>query len=107
MEEKLANPFDALNERLRRIENLLSDLLAENQNAGNQKRIAGNAKTVDLAVAITGLKKKTIYNLVYKRLIPHSKRGKRLYFDETELNEWISQGKRKTLEELEIKKRRL
>ena len=65
MEEKLANPFDALNERLRRIENLLSDLLAENQNAGNQKRISGNAKTVDLAVAITGLKKKTIYNLVY------------------------------------------
>jgi predicted DNA-binding transcriptional regulator AlpA len=100
MEEKLANPFEVLNERLRRIENLLSNILAENQANSLQKKIPNSAKTVDLAVAITGLKKKTIYNLAYKRLIPHSKRGKRLYFDEAELTEWIRKGKRKTLEEL-------
>jgi hypothetical protein len=88
MEEKLANPFELLNERLRRIENLLSDILLENQNYNHRERVSRNAKT----------------NLAYKRLIPHSKRGKRLYFDETELNEWISKGKRKTLEELGIKK---
>ncbi|MCE7863301.1 MAG: DNA-binding protein [Bacteroidetes bacterium CHB5] len=49
---------------------------------------------------ITGLKKKTIYNLVNKRLIPHAKRGKRLYFDEQELMQWIQEGKRHTHREL-------
>jgi hypothetical protein len=39
------------------------------------QRTTLKTKTIDLAVAMTGLKKKTIYNLVYKRLIPHSKRG--------------------------------
>jgi predicted DNA-binding transcriptional regulator AlpA len=103
MEDKLPNPFDILNERLTRIENLLSNILVENQNDSAGQRTTIKTKTIDLAVAITGLKKKTIYNLVYKRLIPHSKRGKRLYFDEGELTAWISKGKRKTLEELGLK----
>jgi predicted DNA-binding transcriptional regulator AlpA len=101
--DKLPNPFDTLNERLSRIENLLASIINE-----NQKRLPNQAdefknKSIDLAMAITGLKKKTIYNLVYQRLIPHSKRGKRLYFDERELTDWISKGKRKTLEELGLK----
>ena len=71
----------------------------ENQRNSSQSP-THKSKTIELAVALTGLTKKTIYNLVYKRMIPHSKRGKRLYFDEEELTEWIKQGKRKTLEEL-------
>ena len=56
-----------------------------------------------LAMKITQLKKWTIYNLVNKRIIPHSKKGKRLYFDEKELREWIKSGKSMTLEEVDIK----
>ena len=36
-------------------------------------------------------------------MIPHSKKGKRLYFDEQELREWIKSGKRMTLEEVDNK----
>ena len=93
------NPFDILNTRLKRIENLLTNILDENQRKSSQSPTY-KSKTIELAVALTGLKKKTIYNLVYKRMIPHSKRGKRLYFDEEELTQWIKKGKRKTLEEL-------
>ena len=99
MEDKILNPFDILNTRLKRIENLLTDFLNENQRNSIQSPTY-KSKTIELAVALTGLKKKTIYNLVYKRMIPHSKRGKRLYFDEEELTQWIKTGKRKTLEEL-------
>ncbi len=102
MEEKISNPFDLLNTRLKRIENLLTNILDENQRHSSQS-LTSKSKTIELAVALTGLKKKTIYNLVYKRMIPHSKRGKRLYFDEEELTQWIKKGKRKTLEELGLK----
>lgn len=36
----------------------------------------------------------TIYNLVCQRKIPNSKVGKRLFFNRSELMEWIKSGKR-------------
>jgi excisionase family DNA binding protein len=50
---------------------------------------------------IIGKAKPTIYTLVRKRLIPCYKNGKKLYFCEDELLEWISKGKKKTLLEIE------
>jgi predicted DNA-binding transcriptional regulator AlpA len=42
----------------------------------------------------------TVYSLVAKRSIPHLKVGRRLYFLEADLIEWIKQGRRKTQTEL-------
>lgn len=55
---------------------------------------------VDLAVAVTGKKPSTIYTLCSKRLIPHSKRGKQLYFSKRALLNWIQEGRRKTKAEI-------
>lgn len=55
---------------------------------------------IELAIEITGLAKPTIYGLVSKRKIPHSKQGKRLYFSRRELLEWLAAGKRKTNAEI-------
>ncbi len=55
---------------------------------------------IDLAVEITGKAKPTIYGLVHSRKIPHSKRGKQLYFSRKELLDWIQSGKRKTASEI-------
>lgn len=55
---------------------------------------------IDLAVKITNLAKPTIYGLASDRLIPHSKRGKRLYFSRNELLKWLADGKRKTQDEI-------
>ena len=55
---------------------------------------------IELAIQITGLAKPTIYSLVCDRKIPHSKRGKRLYFSRQELVQWLKAGKRKTQDEL-------
>jgi excisionase family DNA binding protein len=62
---------------------------------------------IDLAVKITGKAKPTIYNLVSNRRIPHSKRGKQLYFSRRELLEWISSGKRKTVSEIQLDAQKL
>lgn len=55
---------------------------------------------IELAIQMTGLAKPTIYSLVSERKIPHSKRGKRLYFSRHELLTWITAGKRKTRSEI-------
>jgi predicted DNA-binding transcriptional regulator AlpA len=55
---------------------------------------------VELAMKITGKAKPTIYSLCSERKIPHSKRGKQLYFSKRELLEWIHSGKRKTATEI-------
>ncbi|AZA75142.1 helix-turn-helix domain-containing protein [Chryseobacterium indoltheticum] len=49
---------------------------------------------------LIGKAKSTIYSLVQKRIIPCYKNGKKLYFFEDELLDWISNGKRKTMKEL-------
>ena len=55
---------------------------------------------VELAMKITGKARPTIYSLCSERKIPHSKRGKQLYFSKRELLDWISSGKRKTAAEI-------
>ena len=42
----------------------------------------------------------SIYRLVNQREIPHEKKGKRLYFLKSSIDQWLSQGKRKTIDEL-------
>jgi len=53
-------------------------------------------KGAEYASRITGKAIPTIYDLVHKRLIPHSKRGKDLYFSRSDLEKWIRSGKRIT-----------
>ncbi|MBP4139686.1 helix-turn-helix domain-containing protein [Flavobacterium geliluteum] len=50
---------------------------------------------------LIGKAKPTIYALVGQRKIPCYKYGKKLYFFEEELLEWISKGKKKTIQEIE------
>lgn len=64
----------------------------------NEKRIPIGIEDVS---RIIGKAKPTIYTLVRHRKIPCYKNGKKLYFFEDELLEWISKGKKKTLQEIE------
>ena len=56
---------------------------------------------VEEACRIIGKAKPTVYALVRKRLLHCYKNGKKLYFFEEELLEWITSGKKKTLQEIE------
>ncbi|KAA6331544.1 hypothetical protein EZS27_019861 [termite gut metagenome] len=56
--------------------------------------------SIDDACLIIGKAKPTVYALVRNRLLPCYKNGKKLYFFEDELLEWIAKGKKKTLLEI-------
>ncbi len=71
-------------------------IIAEIEETAREDEIGG----IELAIELTGLAKPTIYGLVSERRIPHSKRGKKLYFSRFELLEWLTNGKRKTQDEI-------
>lgn len=56
---------------------------------------------IEEAGRLIGKAKPTIYALVRQRKIPCYKYGKKLYFFEEELLEWIFKGKKKTIQEIE------
>jgi excisionase family DNA binding protein len=57
--------------------------------------------TITEAAGMLSLAKPTIYGLVCQSKIPCMKRGKKLYFSRKELTEWIKQGKKKTIAEMQ------
>lgn len=95
----MTNPFEEMLSRLESIESRLaevSDLVRHQSQPQAPTEIGG----IDLAVEITGLAKQTIYGHVSRREIPFAKRGKRLYFQRTELLKWISDARKPTADEI-------
>jgi excisionase family DNA binding protein len=78
------------------IRNELRNYFEQQEEKEREDEIGG----IELALELTGLAKPTIYSLVSTRKIPHSKRGKKLYFSRKELKEWLKEGKRKTRDEI-------
>jgi len=52
------------------------------------------------AAKYLNLANQTIYGLTSKNEIPFLKRGKKLYFKKSELENWINEGKRKSIDEI-------
>ncbi len=72
----------------------LKSLVENKKSNSTEKRIPIG---IDDACCIISKAKPTIYALVRKGLLPSYKRGKKLFFFEDELLEWIAQGKKKTI----------
>lgn len=56
--------------------------------------------TVKEAAQFLDLKPAYLYQLTAKRLIPHLKPGRKLYFDRSELIAWVKQNRQATIDEL-------
>jgi hypothetical protein len=93
------NPFESLEIRLSNIENILQDLKGQSQAPKNQATLK-TPVSIKRISDLTNLATQTIYGLASSRKIPHFKQGKKLYFFEDEIIEWIQKGKRKTENEI-------
>ena len=71
--------------------------ILENQKPLQEKRLPIE---IDDACKLIHKAKPTVYNLARKGIIPCYKNGKKLYFYEDELLEWIAKGRRKSSIEL-------
>lgn len=90
--EKLPQAVSELHDKLSRIE----QLLLERQAPENEEEMF----TVAQAAAFLNLSVGTVYLKVSSREIPVNKRGNRLYFYKSELEEWVKGGRQKTVSEL-------
>ncbi len=90
----LPKAVEEINNRLIEIENLL---IEQGRDPANKPDIRFTVKELAdyLHIAVS-----TVYGLVWNRRIPHEKRGKRLYFLKSDIDTWLSQGRRKTVEEI-------
>ncbi len=88
----MENPFELLNDRLARIENLLQNLYHKG-NALESIEIAPKILNTQTVAEYLNLSSSCIYKLTSSKEIPHSKRGKRLYFDKNEIDKWVMKNK--------------
>ena len=103
MNDVLLTPI-RLNELETLIENSVRKIFIENNGhdldhdlAKTESDLVGIKKASELL----GLALPTLYALTSSRRIPHSRKGKKLYFSKTELTEWVKSGTRKTISEIE------
>jgi excisionase family DNA binding protein len=77
----------------------IQDLLLESRQPAVQAQ-AVELMTISQAAQFLNLSVQTLYGKVCHREIPVSKKGKRLYFYKSELEDWVKSGKKKTMAEL-------
>lgn len=94
-----ANPFNDLEQKLDNLTHMVSELSKQLYHLQPQT----NDKPLDVkgAAEYLGTSTYAIYNLTFKRAIPHFKQGKRLYFNKEELSKWVQSNRKLTVEEIE------
>jgi excisionase family DNA binding protein len=97
----MENPFEIIVQRLDAIERLLIEIKTGTRIDNAPTRKDNELMNVQQVADYLTLAVQTIYGLVHNMEIPYFKRGKRLYFRRTEIDDWISQAKRKTKAELQ------
>jgi excisionase family DNA binding protein len=96
----MENPFEIIIQRLDAIERLLYEIKTGKQVEIMPVTYANELMNVQQVAEYLTLSVQTIYGLVHKMEIPNAKRGKRLYFKRSEIDDWISQSRRKTIAEI-------
>lgn len=97
--ENLPEAVEQLQGSQVRVEKMVSELIERTKGGPNN---SDRLLTVTETAEFLSLSVPTIYALVHQSVLPNNKKGKRLYFVESELTTWIKSGRRKTLSEIEI-----
>jgi len=76
------------------------DVLSDTKPKNREIREDSRPLSIQEAAKIIGKSVPTLYGYVHRGILPHMKRGQRLYFYRTELISWIESGRVKTNEEI-------
>lgn len=96
----MENPFEVIIEKLNNIENLLKSYRLQDNSKVLQ---VGSPEILNLdqATEYLSLSKSTLYKFTSQREIPHFKKGKKIYFRKKELDDWLTQLRIATKDEIE------
>ena len=90
-----ANPFEILEAKLDALAVDVRTLKSRTKETPSDE-IGG----LELAEAVTGLSRSTLYKKTHRREIPHRHVGGRLYFRRSELEAWLDGGRRAMAKEI-------
>lgn len=93
----MENPFKELDERLSNIESILFEI----KQLPNKELSKDKLLTVHEVAKLLKLAPPTIYTKVSDNTLPFMKQGKRLYFLESDIIEYLKQSRNKTNAEIE------
>lgn len=81
----------------------LKEVIREIMTEGISRQVDSLPEILDVkqAAKFLRLKLTTLYEKTSRKLIPHFKKGNKLYFHLAELQQWIKEGKVKTMGEIE------
>jgi len=88
----------AVSDLTREIKEIKELLLAKKSDVAPEEDLL---LTIKQAGELLNLSVPTLYGYVQRSEIPVSKRGKRLYFSKKELLDWVKEGRKKTLAEMD------
>ncbi len=97
----MENPFEIIIEKLNTIEQLLLEMKISQ--AGADLKVNNNVEfmTIKQIAEYLTLSVATIYSMIHRMEIPNYKKGKRLYFKKSDIDAWITSGRRRTHSEIE------
>jgi excisionase family DNA binding protein len=93
----MENPFEIIIEKLNSIEALLKSM----SRVDNGNVAVTEILNVDEAANYLSVTKSHIYKQTSQNEIPHYKRGKKIYFKRSELDEWLTKHRITTKEEID------
>lgn len=83
------------------VQDAIRRVITEQPQTPNVMQTEPDLLNVNEAATFLNLAKPTIYGLVCQSKIPCMKKGKKLYFSRQELTDWLKQGKKKTIAEMQ------
>lgn len=95
----MENPFEELDNRLKNIECLLEELIRKINDDSNYDTPPKILNLTQLS-AYLNISKSHIYKLTSANKIPHSKKGKLIYFEKEKIDKWILEDEVKTIDNL-------
>jgi excisionase family DNA binding protein len=98
----MENPFETIDQRLKRIEQKLETLLSKLDSVDGNENLP-KLMTIEQLSEYCHYSKPTIYGYVHQRKIPHCKVGNRLFFEKQQINDWILSKKVLTVDDIEKK----
>ena len=97
----MVNPFEAIELKLNSIETLLLQLHTRNISKQNSNMDEETILNINEAAEYIKLSIPSIYRLVGEQTLPAIKKGKKLLFSKKSLTEWLMEGRKKTLSEIQ------
>lgn len=101
--EQMENPFQPILEELGSIKLLLQKMQQDRENPPADAPIPRKIMSLAEFCEYAGLSKQTAYKLTSTQKVPHSKRGKRLYFDRDKVDVWLLENQVATHSEIQKK----